>query len=232
MFFYLSKTPLCDWGPELKNLCFTAESLGTRRSKHCNLDERKLPEEIRPRTRVSKLLFRRIQRKINPWSRCGVLLPFPWVPGPWQASLISGLCTTEPFLRCARKGAARRRPRTAWQGSVGGLEGRQGSLGCPATSWVCRNKLQGQSRRENEVTKCTAGRERAKGGGVMPAPRGMADVGTGGGGQRLHGTLTGTQAITGQGGPKNGKEKRGGEHGLRIKISPKSKGLILPSQPK
>lgn len=122
---------------------------------------------------------------------------------------------------------------TVWQGSVGGLEGRQGSLGCPATSWVCRNKLQGQSRRENEVTKCTTGRESAKGGGVMPAPLGMADIGTGGGGgQRLQGTLPGTQAITGQGGPKNGKEKRGGEHGLRIKISPKSSGLILPSQPK
>lgn len=165
-----------------------------------------------------KLLFRRIQRKINPRSRCGVLLPFPWVPGPWQASFVSGLCTAEPFLRCAGKGAARRRPRTAWQGSVGGLGGGQGSLGCPATSWFCRNKLQGQSQRENEATKCTAGRERVKGGGVMPAPLGMANAGTGGGGQRLRGTLPGTQAVPGQWGPKNGKEKRGGEHGLRIKI--------------
>lgn len=41
-------------------------------------------------------------------------------------------------------------------------------------------------------------KERVKGGGVKPAPLGMADVGTGGGGQRLHGTRIGTQAVTGQ----------------------------------
>lgn len=163
VFLYFSKTFLCDGGPELKILCFTAESLGTRLSKHCNLEKRKLQEEIRPRTRVFKLLFRRIQRKINPRPRCGVLLPFPRVPGPWQAPSASGLCTWEALLRCAGKGAAGRRPRTAWQGSTGGRGGGQGSLGCPATSWFCRNTLQGQSQRENEVTECTAGRGRAKG---------------------------------------------------------------------
>lgn len=95
--------------------------------------------------------------------------------------------------------------------------GQPGVCSSPPTSWFCGNKLQGQSQRENEVTKYAAGRERREGGRVMPAPLGMANAGTGGR-QRLHGTLTGPQAVRGRWGPRNGREKMGGELRLRIEI--------------
>lgn len=211
VFLYFSKTFLCDGGPELKILCFTAESLGTRLSKHCNLEKRKLQEEIRPRTRVFKLLFRRIQRKINPRPRCGVLLPFPRVPGPWQAPSASGLCTWEALLRCAGKGAVGRRPRTAWQGKHGVLWGRARQPG------VSRHNLVRQKYTPRAVTKGKRGHrmhswkgESERGSGVMPAPLGMANAGTGGGAQRLHGTLT---VTVGSGAPRMGRRKGVGNMG-------------------
>ena len=64
-------------------------------------------------------------------------------------------------------------------GKSGGTSGRVEPLGvcyAPSTFWFCRNKLQRQSQRVNEVTKYAAGRESVKGGGVMPVPLGTADT--------------------------------------------------------
>lgn len=127
---------------------------------------------------------------------------------------------------CLERRYKEKRPWTVCQEQVGAFVGGQGSLGCavlPATFWFCRNKLQGQSQRENEVTKYAAGRKSAKRGGAAPVPLGMADAGTRGG-DRAAQEPCWDEAVTRQWGPKNGREKRGEQYKLRIEISPMNSG--------
>lgn len=153
----------------------------------------------------------------------------PRIPrGAWPlATMISfwPLNFWGPPQVCLERRCKKRR-RTVCQEQVGPFVGGQGSLGCavlPATFWFCRNKLQGQSQGENEVTKYTAGRKSVNGGGVAPVPLGMADAGTRGG-DRAAQEPGWDEAAARQWGPKNGREKRGEQYRLRIEISSANSG--------
>lgn len=120
---------------------------------------------------MCKLLFRRIKRKNK--SMVQMQSPPPIPRGAWPlATMISfwPLNFWGPPQVCLERRCKKRR-QTVCQEQVGPFVGGQGSLGCavlPATFWFCRNKLQGQSQGENEVTKYTAGRKSVNGGGVAP----------------------------------------------------------------
>lgn len=141
-----------------------------------------------------------------------------WSPPPIPAGAGS-LASTVRFWplhmgsppQVCREGSCGEKATDSMAGKHGGPWGRARQPG------VSRHNLVRQKYTPRAVTKGKRGHrmhswkgESERGSGVMPAPLGMANAGTGGGAQRLHGTLT---VTVGSGAPRMGRRKGVGNMG-------------------
>lgn len=160
--------------------------------------------------------------------------PPPTPRGAWPlATMISfwPLNFWGPPQVCLERRCQEKRPWTVCQEQVGASAGGQGSLGCavlPAAFWCCRNKRQGQPRRENEVAKYAAGRKSVKG-QVGQHLRHLAWQMLGRGEEaELHRSLAGMRQSRGSGAPKEEGRKGAGRTGRELRSRLRIQVLRLP----